>query len=107
VILELQRVEKRFGGSGSPGSDEGLLLVRPLEPELSLHQIEHRRHRLLGGEIEILVEAECDPCVRDARDRRAELEVAELERHLRALERGLDSGARHLAVALRGMAIAR
>ena len=41
-----------------------------LEPELALHQIEHRRHRVLGREIEILVEAERDPrvarCARSA-----------------------------------------
>ena len=55
--------------------------VSALEAELALHQVEHRRHRMLGGEIEILVEAERDPRAGAARDRRAQLEIAELERH--------------------------
>ncbi len=75
--------------------------------KLTLHQVEHRRHRVLGREIEILVEAERDPRVHDARDRRAQLEIAELERHLCPLERRLDRGARDLAVALRGMTVTR
>ena len=60
------------------------------------------------GGVEILVEAEREPRVGGARDRRSEVEVvASVERQLRPLERALDRGARDLAVALRAVAVAR
>src|SRR5579864_3919004 len=68
----------------------------PQDAELALHQIEHRRQRLLGREIEVLVESEREPRAVDARDRRAQLELAHLEAQHRALERALDRGARDL-----------
>ena len=40
-----------------------------LEAELAFHQVEHRRHALLGREIEIFVETKRDPRVGDAGDR--------------------------------------
>ena len=82
-------------------------MPRCARPELAFHEIEHRRHRLLRREIEVLVEAECEPCVVDPRDRRTQLEIAEIERQRAALERRLDRRPRHLAVALRAMAVAR
>ena len=79
--------------------------VAALEPELALHQVEHRRHRLLRGEVEVLGEAERDPGGLRASDRRTELELGKLERQLRALDRALDRRAGNLAVALRRVAV--
>src|SRR5579864_4105088 len=78
----------------------------PRDAELALHQIEHRRQCVLGREIEVLVEPEREPRAVGARDRRAQLEVTQLEAQHRTFERALDRGARDLAVALRAVAVA-
>src|SRR5262249_19920661 len=83
---------------------------RPLavDAELALHQVEHRLGREPGGDVEILVEAEGDPCIRRPRDRHAELEVvADVDRQLHVFERALDRRPGDLAVALGAMAVAR
>ena len=81
--------------------------VRTIEAILPSHQVEHGLGRELGGDVEVLVEAERHPCVRDPRDGHAQLRaVLQLERELCALERALDRGTRDLAVALRAVSVA-
>ena len=81
--------------------------LRPRDAELALHQVEHRLGGLLGGGVEILVETEREPGIRGSRDRRAKVAILEAERERRTLERALDRGSRHLAVALGAVAVAR
>src|SRR5262249_41476338 len=79
--------------------------VRPVDPELALHHVQHRLDRVERRDVEVLVEAECQPGAGDARDRRAQLELREVERQLRTLDEALDRRPGQLTVALGPMTV--
>ncbi len=81
--------------------------LAPLETELAAHELEERIDRDRRGLVEILVEAEREPCFRCPGDRRRQRQVvANGDREPCALDGSLDRELRDLAVTLRRVAVA-